>query len=693
MKPETRLRKKQENYKLITEWLESHDNVFPREEIIVDGKPLKKSQMTKKQKFETEIAKKFKIYFNEDRKMFNGFIFQKSENIPEQYRKIVAVLRTNKPQKFKAEDKKRLQQDSRAKKKIAKAVTWLREHPGKLPELNKNPKTPEEKEESSVYRILRSQPIAEVQARYEYSKLSAVPEEYQELVRLCRAVPQDEKLFKRYVDFLKKNQRPPRSTITKNGRRLSWNELLPEELEEVRFYSKWINSRERAIADSYSDIPTNKIPGKYRRYISVMREFSGYDDIQNFFEELVEWFETHQDNLPRESVDKKEKISPKARRYERNLRKAWEESEEKQILEEYAGKPICLVPEEHREKVAILRESWLGLTESDKEDRLMSFLERNNGVLPRQNFKKDGVNIKRGELSLEQYREVRLRQFWDTSKLKEIMIAYHNELIEIVPEDYKKKIQILRDYGLDKEKKVYGNIFDEIVQWLKEHNGEFPRTIFERDPSVKGAKKKEDYKTYGELTDEEKAEVSLAQRWFRADERETVIRNSGVDLEDVPEEDKLVVKTIRENAVREPKKIKRREPLKLEELIDWLETHNNKMPREKVYVNGRAKKVDEYTPEELQERELNKDWIASFERNMYIMYYYTPLEEVPEEIREKIGILRLHKVKIKDIDRKAERIMRKTVGRHVEDNSRVRAELESELLRVQGDEEYPDFDE
>ena len=50
---------------------------------------------------------------------------------------------------------------------------------------------------------------------------------------------------------------------------------------------------------------------------------------------------------------------------EKNLYARWNYSQEKKILEEYAGRPIEEVPEEYREKIAVLRSYGL-----DKKARL-----------------------------------------------------------------------------------------------------------------------------------------------------------------------------------------------------------------------------------------------------------------------------------------------------------------------------------
>ena len=76
------------------------------------------------------------------------------------------------------------------------------------------------------------------------------------------------------------------------------------------------------------------------------------------FEEVIQFAEEN-GRMPKVSKQKTSEITEKERE-ERNLYAKWIRTEEKKILEEYAGQPLENVPEEYREKIAKLRTYGLG---------------------------------------------------------------------------------------------------------------------------------------------------------------------------------------------------------------------------------------------------------------------------------------------------------------------------------------------
>ena len=66
---------------------------------------------------------------------------------------------------------------------------------------------------------------------------------------------------------------------------------------------------------------------------------------------------------------------------------------EKNILEEYIGKPIEEVPEEYREKIAKLREFGLGQVEKTTYELVIEFLEAHKGKLMQGSFRKNGLEF------------------------------------------------------------------------------------------------------------------------------------------------------------------------------------------------------------------------------------------------------------------------------------------------------------
>ena len=79
--------------------------------------------------------------------------------------------------------------------------------------------------------------------------------------------------------------------------------------------------------------------------------------------------------------------------------------------------------------------------------------------------------------------------------------------IDEIPEEHKKQIETLRQYGLGlEEQSVYGDI----LEWLKMHDGKMPRAVINK--SGKQA-------TREEMTEAEHEEINLYYRWLRSPER------------------------------------------------------------------------------------------------------------------------------------------------------------------------------
>lgn len=675
MKPETKLIKKQELYKEMDKWLEGHNNIFPKSYICEKGKRLKQNEMTEEQIYGVKLARRWETYFKEDLLMFAEYMNAEIDDIPEQYRRIIMALKLEEVKLSKKEDKNQIKIQRREKRKITRAITWFRENRGKAPKIQKSPiKTPEAQKEDAAYRTLRAPFFREIQERYENVQLEEIPEEYREYMELFREIPKKVSIFSTIGDWLDShNGNMPKSTVRKDGRRLSRAEMSKEELEEVRLHQKWITSKERDVLKEYIGVPTQDIPLKYRGHIEKLRKYGYGVKEENCFEEMIEWLENHQDKLPRfpEGVR-----TAKNNKYEFELRKRWEKSEEKLVLEQYIGRPIEDVPEEFRGKVEALRECGLGLTQKDIEEKIFEWLEKNGGILPRQDIRKNGTVKGRTTLSIEEYREIRLRKEWNKSEIKRTLEKYAGIPLDKVPEEFRRKILILRGYGLEREEIEHGDIFEEVTSWLKSHNGIFPRTCIMEDDK-KTVKKSKD------MTKEERFELSIAHRWFRSEIRKKFIEYAETSLEDIPEEFREKIKTLRESVSNEPKRKSDKKTSYFDEFVTWLDEHNNKLPRTKIYNKGKRIRDEFLTPEQLYEVKLYRKWERSEERRVLNEYAEKPLEDIPEEFRGKIAVLREHGILGKKKDISISDRMRITISRQVGNNDAVRKELESDLILEQ----------
>ena len=111
---------------------------------------------------------------------------------------------------------------------------------------------------------------------------------------------------------------------------------------------------------------------------------------------------------------------------------------------------------------------------------------------------------------------------------------------------------------------------------------------------------------------------------------------------------KLEERAIKQKEEQEEKRRKEKEREEkrtgiCENIIKWLETHNGNLPRSNIKKedNTDNKAVAEMTEEEHYEVNLYINWLRSCkEKEILEKYAGKPIENVPEEYREKIAKLR-----------------------------------------------------
>lgn len=143
------------------------------------------------------------------------------------------------------------------------------------------------------------------------------------------------------------------------------------------------------------------------------------------------------------------------------------------------------------------------------------------------------------------------------------------------------------------------NIYEQLIEWLETHDGKMPR---------KSIKKGNKSFTIKEMTPDEQYEYNLAYRWGRTPECKAFMACSGISIENLPLEyepykEKIVILRSYGLTVK-----KRNEKTTYEELIEWLEQHNGKMPRKPIKRDGKILKVSEMTEEEKFEKRLSANW-------------------------------------------------------------------------------------
>ena len=375
--------------------------------------------------------------------------------------------------------------------------------------------------------------------------------------------------------------------------------------------------------------------------LDIMREINEelkYGNKQLQFEQLIEWLEEHKGIMPRKTITVNRKVIPlkqlnEDQKFEVRLANYWTKTKEKVVLEEYIGRPIHEVPEEYREKIAKLRSFGLGLKKKTVYEQIIEWLETHDGKMPRTDIIVNSKQLRKSDMTVEENEEVRLYRRWYFSEERKILNEYIGEEIEEVPEEYREKIAVLRGYGLGVEKNKQKNIYNDIIKWLSEHDGNLPRAAITVDQkSIKRS----------EMTKEERDETRLYKRWGKSTIKEILEEYTGKPIEEVPEKYREKVKVLREYGLG----LKEKNAYK--EVLQWLETHDGNMPRGSLRRKGRKLKTEEFTEEELEEVRLYARWKKTKQKKALFKYVGKPIEEVPEDVREDVRILRGYGLGLKE---------------------------------------------
>ena len=131
-------------------------------------------------------------------------------------------------------------------------------------------------------------------------------------------------------------------------------------------------------------------------------------------------------------------------------------------------------------------------------------------------------------------------------------------------------------------------------------------------------------KKAAEMTEEEKNEFSLYQKWLRSDEKKIVDKYVSKNIKEIPKEDRALVETIRGFGYG---------LTVFEEVMKFCESEG-RIPR------AISKKAAERTEDEKNEVSLYRKWLKSDERKIADKYVGKNIEEIPEEDRELVEKIR-----------------------------------------------------
>ena len=319
-------------------------------------------------------------------------------------------------------------------------IEFLETHDGQLmhggfkkdgKKLTRKEMTKEQRKEVILYSRWYNSEEKRILEEYVGKTIEEVPEEYREKTARLRSYGLGEEerktTYEEVIEFLETHDgQLMNSSITKNGKQLRSKEITKEQRKEVNLYARWKRSEERRILEEYVGKPIEEVPEEYREKIARLRSYGLGEEEKTTYEEVIEFLETHGGQFMHGGFKKDgkqliRKEMTEEQRKEVKLRDRWWYSEEKRILEEYAGKPIEEVPEEYREKIARLRSYGLGEEEKTTYEEVIEFLETHGGQFMHSGFKKDGKQLRSKEMTEEQRKEANLYNRWYNSEEKRIM--------------------------------------------------------------------------------------------------------------------------------------------------------------------------------------------------------------------------------------------------------------------------------
>ena len=263
--------------------------------------------------------------------------------------------------------------------------------------------------------------------------------------------------------------------------------------------------------------------------------------------------------------------------------------------------------------------------------------------------------------------------------------------------------------------KIEELLCNEFIKWRREHNGEMPKTsaklkeekelrhewenskiceVYEAYmgvPLEKLPKKYEEYK--GMIADLRALDQEIRSQYIDPIEFDW----QRINLQKIPLES-------RRKTVHQCKRFEERENKTYTELINWMEANGGRIPRISIRENGQVLKAPQMTEEQKYEKNLRTKWAETMTYWVFTEYRGKSLSEIPEEFRmyaDRVNRLREYEkersVKVteqtasKGEDKEpnpeqvvdeaekrrefAEKLMRKSVGKRVQDNAETRQEL------------------
>lgn len=340
--------------------------------------------------------------------------------------------------------------------------------------------TDEEKDEIHLYQRWRISDERKMLKKYKGKELESVPKEYRYKIQKLRELGLEEKTtYEEYVEYLEQNGREPRQNFSVKGRSILTKDLSEEEKYEKRLAKRWKYAKENEILEEYAGRDIQEVPEQYRDQVATLRSFGlglkkkiKHDTYEEFVEFLEEKGRTPIGNFGKDARRLlMDELTPEQKE-EVNLYGRWKNSKEKEKLDKYTGVELDGIPEEDREKIAKLRSFGLGIEQKTTYEEYIEFIEE-HGKVPSPGFKKPGAgrNLKVNELTPEQLAEVHLSARWRNAPERKVLDEFAGCDIAEVPEEYRQRIQRLRNLGImgkTKRKKIEDRMKKAVVDNIED---------------------------------------------------------------------------------------------------------------------------------------------------------------------------------------------------------------------------------
>ena len=452
-------------------------------------------------------------------------------------------------------------------------------------------------------------------------------------------------IYEQVIDFIEIHGRIMRGAIGKNAEVLTREEMTKEQKKEVKLYANWHNSKEYKILREYAGQPIGDVPEEYREKIATLRKYGLEPKLKQektIYEQVIDFIEIHGRQMKGNFHKKGRKAltieeMTEEQREEVNLYQRWRRTKECKILQKYVGQPIENVPEEYREKIVTLRKYGLESRQRQEKstyEQVIEFIET-HGKIMRGAIGNRSKKLKNKEMTEEQKEEVNLYSRWRQSEEYKILQEYAGQPIENVPDEYREKIATLRKYGIQPRQKHVKSTYEQVIEFIETYGRQMKSEFKEAGKRIKNK----------EMTEEQKEELNLYQRWRRTNEYKILQEYAGQPIENVPEEYREKIGILRKYRI-EPRQRQKKEKSIYEQVIEFIETHGRIM-RGSIGKNGKVLTRKEMTEEQKEELNLYANWYNSKEYKILREYAGQPIENVPKEYREKIETLRKHGIEPK----------------------------------------------